>query len=189
VPPKSSSAINGAIEFWSRYCKLPKLVPPKELSSAISALGAAALARIAKASARRRYRQLDLPIGYQQHRRQSWRWQDARRPTQLQEHLERREAQFFVPRELQRPASCSNVWWGSIAVFLWVYHTFLDLKARQTDRSLTARSRTSPAVNRTPFRSSHRLLLTIDGIINHDLFLSNAEVRRVIRRSIDAAAA
>jgi esterase/lipase superfamily enzyme len=27
------------------------------------------------------------------------------------------------------------------------------------------------------------------GIINHDLFLSNAEVRRVIRRSIDAAAA
>jgi len=27
------------------------------------------------------------------------------------------------------------------------------------------------------------------GIINHDLFLSNADVRRVIRRSIDAAAA
>jgi hypothetical protein len=27
------------------------------------------------------------------------------------------------------------------------------------------------------------------GIINHDLFLSNAEVQRVIRRSIDAAAA
>jgi esterase/lipase superfamily enzyme len=27
------------------------------------------------------------------------------------------------------------------------------------------------------------------GIINHDLFLSNAEVRRVIRRSIDSAAA
>src|SRR5262249_61611107 len=27
------------------------------------------------------------------------------------------------------------------------------------------------------------------GIINHDLFLSNAEVRRVIRRAIDTAAA
>jgi hypothetical protein len=27
------------------------------------------------------------------------------------------------------------------------------------------------------------------GIINHDLFLSNAEVQAVIRRSIDAAAA
>ena len=27
------------------------------------------------------------------------------------------------------------------------------------------------------------------GIINHDLFLSNAEVRRVIRRSIDTSAA
>jgi hypothetical protein len=27
------------------------------------------------------------------------------------------------------------------------------------------------------------------GLINHDLFLSNAEVQRVIRRSIDAAAA
>jgi esterase/lipase superfamily enzyme len=27
------------------------------------------------------------------------------------------------------------------------------------------------------------------GVINHDLFLSNAEVRRVIRRSIDTAAA
>jgi hypothetical protein len=27
------------------------------------------------------------------------------------------------------------------------------------------------------------------GIINHELFLSNAEVRRVIRRLIDAAAA
>jgi hypothetical protein len=27
------------------------------------------------------------------------------------------------------------------------------------------------------------------GVINHDLFLSNAEVRRVIRRSIDTSAA
>jgi len=27
------------------------------------------------------------------------------------------------------------------------------------------------------------------GIINHDLFLSNAEVQRVIRRTIDTAAA
>lgn len=41
-------ANNGAVEFWTRYCKLPKLTPPKELPSAVSALGAAALARLAK---------------------------------------------------------------------------------------------------------------------------------------------
>jgi wobble nucleotide-excising tRNase len=41
-------ANNGSIEFWSRYCTLPKLVPPKELGAAISALGTAALARLAK---------------------------------------------------------------------------------------------------------------------------------------------
>jgi wobble nucleotide-excising tRNase len=41
-------ANNGAVEFWSRYCKLPKLVPSKDLPAAISALGAAARARLAK---------------------------------------------------------------------------------------------------------------------------------------------
>jgi wobble nucleotide-excising tRNase len=41
-------ANNGAVEFWSRYCELPELTSPKELASAISGLGTAALARLAK---------------------------------------------------------------------------------------------------------------------------------------------
>jgi wobble nucleotide-excising tRNase len=39
-------ANKGAIEFWSRYCKLPELDPPRDVAPAISALAAAALARL-----------------------------------------------------------------------------------------------------------------------------------------------
>ena len=41
-------ANSSAVEFWSRYCKLPELVAPQDIAPAISTLGTAALARLAK---------------------------------------------------------------------------------------------------------------------------------------------
>jgi wobble nucleotide-excising tRNase len=41
-------ANNGAIEFWSRYSKLPELVAPQDIAPAISALATAVLAQLAK---------------------------------------------------------------------------------------------------------------------------------------------
>src|SRR5262249_3905496 len=40
-------ANKGAVDFWSRYCKLPELTTPPDLSPAISALSTATLARLA----------------------------------------------------------------------------------------------------------------------------------------------
>lgn len=41
-------ANNGAAEFWGRYCTLPTLAAPADMIPALSVLGTAALARLAK---------------------------------------------------------------------------------------------------------------------------------------------